>query len=213
MAPFRKLTLQGAGKCTRVCLAVYLPIWLALAIAPVDRSDWLLENLLVFVAVPYLLGPRARSTLGCGSYVAIYCFLLLHAIGAHYTYSLVPVGDWFNWAAMDRNHYDRAVHFAFGLLITLPMQQHIRPLLQMPVVGQSAVTLAVMLCCSAIYELMEWGAAVLFGGELGIAFVGAQGDPWDAHKDMALAGAGALIALLSQLSGHLAATQNSRTPS
>ena len=49
---------------------------------------------------------------------------------------------------------------------------------------------------SMLYELIEWGAAELFGGDLGAAFLGTQGDIWDAHKDMALASLGALLAML-----------------
>jgi putative membrane protein len=49
---------------------------------------------------------------------------------------------------------------------------------------------------SMLYELVEWAAAIVFGGELGTAYLGTQGDPWDAHKDMALASVGALIAML-----------------
>jgi putative membrane protein len=47
-----------------------------------------------------------------------------------------------------------------------------------------------------LYELVEWIAAVSLGGDLGQAYVGTQGDVWDAHKDMALASLGALIAMV-----------------
>jgi putative membrane protein len=52
---------------------------------------------------------------------------------------------------------------------------------------------------SLLYELIEWGAAVVYGGDLGAAFLGTQGDEWDAHRDMALAGLGGLIAILGIL--------------
>jgi putative membrane protein len=55
---------------------------------------------------------------------------------------------------------------------------------------------------SASYELIEWGAAVVFGGDLGIAYVGAQGDPWDAQKDMSLAALGAMLATAAMAATH-----------
>jgi putative membrane protein len=56
--------------------------------------------------------------------------------------------------------------------------------------------LDVTMATSMLFELFEWGAAELFGGDLGVAYLGTQGDVWDAHKDMALAALGAVIAML-----------------
>jgi len=138
------------------------------------------------------------------SYTLIFVFLCLHTVGAHYTYSLVPYDDWTesltgsrlnDWFGFERNHYDRLVHFAFGLLLAYPIRE-----LFLRVAGARGfwgyyLPLDLTMSFSMLYELIEWGAAVVFGGDLGHAYVGAQGDPWDAHKDMALATLGALICM------------------
>lgn len=53
-----------------------------------------------------------------------------------------------------------------------------------------------VLAFSAIYELIEYGIAVIFGGELGIAYLGTQGDVRDAQKDMLLAFLGSVVAMV-----------------
>jgi putative membrane protein len=132
--------------------------------------------------------------------VSLFVFTVLHEIGAHYTYTQVPYERWcealFGFTASgERNHYDRLVHFAFGLLVA--------PAVRELVVGIARVTprvslwlaLQTVISWSALYELVEWGAAVIFGGDTAEAYVGMQGDVWDAQKDMALAAGGALLAL------------------
>jgi uncharacterized membrane protein YjdF len=108
-------------------LAVFAAIWLLLAIHPWYRQDWLLENLLVFAAVPIFVATARRLRFSDFAYSCLFLFLVLHSVGAHYTYSEVPydrafeqltgrtLNDLLGW---ERNHYDRVVHFAYGLLIT-----------------------------------------------------------------------------------------------
>jgi putative membrane protein len=55
--------------------------------------------------------------------------------------------------------------------------------------------LDVTMSFSLIYELIEWAASVAFGGDLGQAYLGTQGDEFDAQKDMALATLGGLICM------------------
>jgi len=105
-------------------LGIYVPFWVWLAINPIDRVDWCLENLLVFVFVPVLTLTRRRFRLSNVSYTAIFLFLVLHAIGGHYTYGKVPFGEWMrDWFGFARNHYDRIVHFSFGLLMSYPVRE------------------------------------------------------------------------------------------
>jgi putative membrane protein len=96
-----------------------------------------------------------------------------------------------------RNHYDRVVHLAYGLLLVLPFRELL--MLKAGVRGFWSYFLPVdlALSTSALYELLEWAAAIVYGGDLGAAFLGTQGDEWDAHKDMALAALGAVIAALA----------------
>jgi putative membrane protein len=130
------------------------------------------------------------------SYTLIFLFLCLHTLGSHYTYSEVPYAEWFPWLGRgERNHYDRFVHFSYGLLLAYPIRE-----LFLRVAGVRGfwgyfLPFDLTMSTSMIYELIEWGAAVAFGGDLGVAYLGSQGDPWDAHKDMALASLGALIAM------------------
>lgn len=186
-------------------LAAYAAIWTALAIRPWYREDWLLENVLVLVAMPLLVVTAPRLRFANGTYVALFAFFVLHAIGAHYTYSLVPyeqwshalglgsIGETFGW---QRNHYDRLVHFAYGLLVTPAAVELFRAVAPPRGVWRALLPALFMMSHSTIYELVEWAAAVVFGGDLGVAYLGTQGDPWDAQRDMALATLGSLVTLV-----------------
>lgn len=192
-----------------VLLAAFAAIWAALAIAPRYREDWLLENVLVFVAVPLLVHAHRRLPLSAGAYGALFAFLVLHEIGAHYTYSEVPYDAWAQrWAGasidaafgFSRNHYDRAIHFAYGLLVMPAVVELLDARARPAGIWRWIVPLAFVASHSVLYELIEWIAALAFGGDLGTAYLGTQGDPWDAQRDMALAlagsGAGLLLAAL-----------------
>ena len=180
--------------------------FLALAWAPVSRSTWALENALSVALVVLLVATHRAFPLSRLSYLLIFAFLTLHEIGAHYTYSLVPYDEW--WRRMfggslnqafgfERNHYDRLVHFAYGLCFAYPIRELFLRIAAVRGVWGYLLPLDVTMSTSMIYELIEWGAAVTFGGDLGQSYLGTQGDPWDAHGDMALAtlGAGVTIAI------------------
>lgn len=186
--------------------------WLALAIEPVDRKDWALENVLVLVFIIGMLSVHRQFVFSRVSYCLIFVFLCLHSIGAHYTYSLVPydsfwqqlTGDSFNALfGWQRNHYDRLVHFLYGLLLAYPLRELFLRVADARGFWGYFLPLDFTLASSAMFELFEWAAATLFGGDLGAAYLGTQGDVWDAHKDMALAGAGALTAMLVTLAINL----------
>lgn len=180
----RRLTVSGAL------------VWVAAAIAPYDRSDWLLENLLVFALVAGLAAGYRKLVLSNLSYTLLFVFLTLHAIGAHYTYSLTPVGFWIQEAlGLARNPYDRLVHLAFGLLLTYPLRELTRRVLHVHGLWSYGIPLLALLALSGSYEMLEAAAARVVDPELGIAFVGAQGDAWDAQKDMELAVLGAVLSL------------------
>jgi putative membrane protein len=184
---------------------LFAAVWVGLSIAPLYRQDWLLENVLV---LPFILGfalTFRRFPFSRVSYTLIFLFLCLHEIGAHYTYAEVPYDRWcetltghslnsiFGW---QRNQYDRFVHFAFGLLLAYPIREIFVRVAQAKGFWAYYLPLDVTMACSMLFELIEWGAAVVFGGDLGAAYLGTQGDPWDAHKDMALASLGATLAML-----------------
>ena len=178
--------------------------WMFLAYEPVSRSTWVLENILfVGFLVAFLWSYRIVrwSRLSCS---AILMFLILHLIGAHFTYSLVPydavaqehLGFSLNRAlGWERNQYDRIVHFCYGLLFAFPISERLGTRFAGRAGAAAPVVLIVMIVMSTslLYELIEWGAAELLAGEQGMAFLGTQGDLWDAHKDMALATLGSLL--------------------
>lgn len=175
---------------------IYLVWWTIMAISPFDRSDWLLENLLVFLAAGLLVFTYRRFRLSTTSYTCIFLFLMLHTLGSHYTYAKVPYQEWFPIFEGGRNHFDRLVHFTYGLFLAYPIRELFLRIVNVRGFWGYFLPLDLTLSTSALYELLEWGAAELVGGDLGVAYLGTQGDVWDAHKDMLLATIGALVAML-----------------
>jgi putative membrane protein len=180
-------------------------VWIALAIKPRYREDWALENVLVGVFVIAIAASHRRFLLSRLSYTLIFLFLCVHEIGAHYTYSEVPYDNWvraltgrsLNEAmGWQRNHFDRFAHFLYGLLVAYPLREFFLRVANARGFWGYFLPLDVTMSTSAIFELFEWGAAEIFDGELGTAYLGTQGDIWDAQRDMALASVGALIAML-----------------
>jgi len=203
-------------------LGIFAVIFVALAIAPLYRQDWLLENMLVLVAVPVLVLTRHRLRFSNLAYTCLFVFFALHEIGSHYTYSLVPYDDWSRAVAglsinealgFERNHYDRLIHFLYGLLITPAAVELFRLYGPYPRAWAVLFPLLFVVSHSVIYELIEWAAALVFGGELGQAYLGTQGDIWDAQKDMALAFAGAVVSVTALgMAGRLAVREVNREP-
>jgi putative membrane protein len=178
------------------CLAVFTVAWVLLAIDPRYRQDWLLENLPTFVFVPAAVLTYRRFRFSDRAYVQVTVFLILHTIGSHYTYSEVPAGDWIKEAfALARNHYDRLVHFSFGLLMLRPLRElAIRKPSALGRFSLPYLSVANVVLWSVAYELLEWLVASIADPTAGIAYLGTQGDVWDAQKDMALAALGGIIA-------------------
>ena len=186
-------------------LIAFLLFAAAWAIKPTDVKDWALENALTALCLVFLIVTYRRFPLSNISYTLIAIFLALHTVGAHYTYSLVPYNEWTRqlfgkslneWFGFERNHYDRLVHLTFGLLMAYPVREFFLRIAGARGFWGYYLPLDLTMSFSMLYELLEWAAAIFLGGELGQAYVGSQGDVWDAHKDMALATLGALIAML-----------------
>ncbi len=157
---------------------------------------------MVFVIA--LFGSYKKLPLSRVSYTLIFVFLSLHEIGAHYTYSEVPYDSWFQGLSgqsfndilgWERNNFDRVIHFCYGLLLAYPVREIFLRVANVRGFWGYFLPLDLTMSSSMMFELFEWGAAALFGGELGMAYLGTQGDIWDSHKDMALASLGALMAM------------------
>ena len=174
----------------------YAAVWGLAGIAPLDRGTWLLENALVLSLVGLLVATHRRFVFSNVSYGLMFLFLGLHAVGAHYTYSAVPLGDWVREAfGLERNHYDRFVHFAFGLLLAYPLRELTLRIVHVHRLWSYVAPPVLVLSSSSAYEIIEsWAARVAAPG-LGIAFVGAQGDVWDGQRDMSLALLGSVLAM------------------
>jgi len=193
----REVSARGSARRRRsrvpaACLVVFVVVWVALAIAPSDRADWLLENIATVVALPFAIRAYRRGALDDVAWVEVTLFALLHTVGSHYTYSEVPLGDWLRDALdLSRNHYDRVVHFLFGVLMVRPIRQLFageargwRP---------NYIAVATVAFISVLYETTEWLVASVADPAAGTAYLGTQGDEWDAIKDMALACGGAVL--------------------
>jgi len=196
---------------------VFLIVFVLLAIDPYDRADWALENILVVVFAVILGYSYRKFPLSRVSYGLIFSFLLLHEIGSHYTYAKVPyeafakeylnvsINQIFGW---ERNNFDRVVHFLYGLFLAYPIREFYYRVANAKGFWGYFFPLELTMASSMIFELFEWLAAETVGGDLGVAYLGTQGDIWDAHKDMALASLGAAIAMVITLLVNLRLQRN-----
>lgn len=184
------------NRLLQILLGVYSVLWVLLAFEPFDRFDWILENILTVLFVGLLIGTYRIFPLSDLSYLLITLFMILHALGAHYTYSEVPLGFWLKETLqLGRNHFDRIVHFSFGLLMAYPIREVFLRVASARGFWAYYLPLDVTLAFSGAYEIIEMAAALLASPELGAAYLGTQGDVWDAQKDMGCAAVGAALCM------------------
>jgi putative membrane protein len=168
---------------------------------PYPATAWLhhLPTLIVLLAAPWLLQrwPLSNAALGC-----VVLFLALHTIGGRYTYSAVPYDDLARMLTgsgisetfgFSRNHYDRLVHLAYGLLAIVPVREALERHFAVSRRLAFYIALESVLAVSALYEIFEWLLTLAVAGPTAAAYNGQQGDIWDAQKDMALAATGAVV--------------------
>ena len=172
-------------------------LWIITAINPVYPWDWLLENVLVLFYAALLIMTYHWFKFSNLSYALFALFLSLHLMGAHYTYAETPFGFWLQGLFdLERNHYDRIVHFSFGLLIAYPFREILMRQSGIKIAWSYFLAVTGILAFSAFYEVLEGIAATIVSPELGTAYLGTQGDEWDAQKDAFLAFSGAIVAML-----------------
>jgi len=176
-------------------ILLFTSLWAYTFIGTPDYSNWFLENALVFLFIGFLLFTFRKYQFSDLSYLLICVYLCLHIYGSMYTYAENPLGYWlkdaFGW---DRNHYDRIVHFSFGFLLAYPMREMFLSWLKFPIWVAWLLPIEITLSVSGFYELIEWGVADVFFPAQGAAYLGTQGDIWDAQKDIFLATTGAVLA-------------------
>ncbi|MGE6796298.1 MULTISPECIES: DUF2238 domain-containing protein [Psychrobacter] len=184
-------------------VAVFIVMVLA-SIEPLEWSSYLLHQLGTLLFLALMLFAYRYWHISSRSYALASIFLLIHIIGARYLYSYVPYDNWterlfgislnelFGW---QRNMYDRLVHFSYGLLLFNAMVESSKSIFKISSIKLLvAIALMINMSSSLLYELLEWGIAATLSPEAAEAYNGQQGDIWDAHKDMALALLGGLIA-------------------
>ena len=187
----------------KIMLAWYAVLFMALAIAPWDMKIWWGSNILPLIFVAVLVLTHRVFPLSNTSYVLITAWLTLHTVAVHYTYPKVPLGVWLDaWFNFQRNHFDRIVHFSFGLFMTLPLVEIFRR--RCNVKGWLLPYLVVMtvLGFSAFWEIVEAWIGQVAHPDIEKAMVGHQGDVWDPQRDMASALYGSLLYI-----GYLAVTR------
>ena len=183
-------------KSHKVIYMIYVLVWIVAAIHPRFLQDWLLENILVFFLFPFVIWLDTKYRFTLLSLIFLLIFGSMHALGAHFTYAKMEyfdvVTEFFN---LERNQYDRVVHFVFGLLIFRPIFEIVSSYAK---TFKAALffTFATIVAISTLYEILEWLAAIAFHPELGLAFIASQGDVWDSQKDILAAMIGALLNIL-----------------
>ena len=189
--PFRENRLLQV-----LCAAVAVVI-VVTGYHPEKVFDWWLENIAALTFLAALVATYRRLPLSNLSYVLIFVYLSMHEWGAEYKYSDVPLGEWMKpWLGTTRNHYDRIMHFSYGLLLSYPMQEWFMRVVGVKSNWRYLLPVESTLAFSACYEMAEAFMASVLTPERGEEFVGMQGDMWDSQKDMFMAGLGAVSAMI-----------------
>ena len=177
---------------------IYSAVFLFAGFDPVSRTVWfaeILPALLILIGIFYI---ASRFKFSTTALVLMFVWLILHTIGSKYTFADVPF-DWFNHLiGSERNNFDRVAHFSIGFY-AYPIAEYLIKTKKCSAPLAMTFGLFTLMSVAAGYEIIEWWYAVIAGGEEGIAFLGSQGDIWDAQKDMLCDTAGALSALLLML--------------
>jgi len=187
------------------CCLLLAVVFVASCLNPPYLQFLLMQHVPTVLAGLLLLWLANRLVISRHSFFCMTLFLCLHTLGARYLYSYTPYDNWTEQIFgvtiteifdFQRNHYDRLVHFSYGLLLVIPVQEFERRYLKLSFFWSSVLAVEFILATSAAYELLEWIVAVTFTPEWADQFLGQQGDQFDAMKDMALATSGAVLSML-----------------
>lgn len=183
-------------KSHKIVYGIYILVWIIMAINPKYPADWLLENVLIFILFPIIFFMDKKYNYTLLSIIFLFIFSSFHSLGAHYTYAEMEYFDVFTkFFGFQRNNFDRLVHFLFGLLVFRILFEMIMNR-QINTKNTLFFTFTIIVSISTFYELFEWLVTDIFYPELGMAFLGIQGDVWDAHKDIFAAIMGAFVNIL-----------------
>jgi putative membrane protein len=183
---------------------LFLAFFAASCVRPPYLQFLLMQHVPTVLAALLLAYVSNRFSISRFSFASIIIFLALHTLGARYLYSYTPYDEWserlFGITITEtfgfrRNHYDRLVHFSYGLLAAIPIQEFERRHLGLSQAASSVLAVECILATSAGYELIEWLVAVFFTPTWADQFLGQQGDIFDGQKDTALATLGAVLSI------------------
>lgn len=193
---------------TKIALFISLVVILSVTcIDPIFPRDQYLQHIgTLLLMIPLVMDLR-HDKMPKTAYLGLAIFTLFHIVGARYIYSYVPYKDWaaaigFGDSALlqsSRNHYDRMVHFAFGLLLFPYFLYVCKRLFRLKPLVAAFMAWLIIQTGSLIYELFEWALTIFMSPEDADSYNGQQGDIWDAQKDMALAMLGSTMAAISYL--------------
>lgn len=185
----------ASNRLLQVITVSFAAIWISTLTGTTDLNNWMLENTLTILFLIFLVTTFRTYQFSDLSYLLIFVYLSLHVYGSKYTYAENPFGYWIkDLFDAQRNHYDRIVHFCFGFLLAYPMRELFLKWLKYPIIVAWVLPVEVTLSISGFYELIEWAVADVFFQAQGQAYLGTQGDVWDAQKDIFLAFSGAILA-------------------
>ncbi len=185
------------NKLIKIYLLIFFLLWGYTFAFTTDITNWFTENALTVVFLLGLTISFKKFKFSNLSYTLIFIYICLHIYGAMYTYAQNPLGYWIkDLFGLGRNHYDRIVHFSFGFLLAYPMRDYFKNWFDWPNWVCWVLPAEITMSFSGMYELIEWLVADVFFPSEGVAYLGSQGDVWDAQKDMSLAFIGAILAMI-----------------
>ena len=180
----------------KVLLILFTIFWIIVAIAPKYRGVWIAENILSVLFIIFLILTYNKFRFSNFTYSMLFLFLVLHTIGSYYSYAEMPlfnlIKELFN---LSRNHYDRVIHFLFGLIFFFPVYEFIHKKLKIKLSWAFLLAFFVIVALKGIFEVIEWLLVIVTRGNVTIVtnYLGMQGDPWDAQKDMFVGMIGSIL--------------------
>ena len=177
-------------------LAVVVVAAAVSAISPHSFAVWMTEIFWVAGLLAVLLSTRRMFRFSLAAYSCFFVWMMLQTVGAHYTFELVPM-DWLKeMLGLVRNPYDRIAHFTVGWFAFPFAELFLRKGWVRSAALAAFFAVMTVVAMAGLWELVEWQYAVIEGGDAGAAFLGSQGDVWDAQKDILCDTLGALCATI-----------------
>ena len=186
---------MNTSRFLHTLLGIYGVLFAVAAINPTDRSIWFAENLTIWIILGIIMFLYLRKVIfSKTAYALMFVLVYLHTIGGHYTFALVPFDYVTNFFDFDRNHFDRIAHFSVGFYaFAMAELLYVKGLVKSKII-LFTYPIFFIATIAAGYEIIEWMYAASAAPEAGLAYLGSQGDIWDAQKDMLADTLGAILA-------------------